>query len=52
MNLFKVGVINRQILGGKIGGDSGKHTLGCGEFLQGLEGMVRERQDAVQDEQR
>lgn len=32
--------------------DLGKQAAGYGEFLKGLEGMVRGRQDAKQNEQR
>ena len=38
--------------GKEIGGDPGKQATGYGDLLTGLEGMVRGRQDTVQDEQR
>ena len=36
----------------EIGGDPGKQTMGWGDLLKGLRGMVRGRQDSVQDEQK
>lgn len=54
MNLFpfKVSVTNRKLFRERNRWRSGKQATGYGDLLTGLEGMVRGRQDTVQDEQR
>lgn len=42
----------KEISKKKIHGDPGKQATGWGVLLKGLRGMVRGRQDSVQDEQK